>query len=52
MNDQFNPLSGAQKVAAGIADCKMTLINQCGHWVMVEHTDYFNRACIDFLGQS
>ena len=52
MNDQFNPLSGAQKVAGGIADCKMTLINQCGHWVMVEHTDYFNRACIDFLGQS
>ena len=49
MNDQFNPLAGAHKVAAGIADCKMVLVNQCGHWVMVEHTDYFNRACIDFL---
>lgn len=52
MNDQFNPLSGAQKVAGGIADCKMVLLNQCGHWVMVEHTDYFNRACLDFLDNS
>lgn len=52
MNDQFNPLSGAQKVAAGIADCKMVLVNQCGHWVMVEHQDFFNRSCIDFLNHS
>lgn len=50
MNDAFNPTSGAQKIAAGIANAKMTLINQCGHWVMVEHRDYFNRACLEFLG--
>ncbi len=52
MNDQFNPLSGAQKIAAGIADSKMVLINRCGHWVMVEHREYFNRSCIDFLEHS
>ncbi len=52
MNDQFNPLSGAQKIAAGIADAKMVLVNRCGHWVMVEHREFFNRACIDFLKHS
>jgi 4,5:9,10-diseco-3-hydroxy-5,9,17-trioxoandrosta-1(10),2-diene-4-oate hydrolase len=25
------------------------LMNRCGHWVMVEHRDYFNRECLDFL---
>ena len=49
MNDKFNPVSGAQKITNGCPDSKMTLINRCGHWVMVEHRDYFNRACIDFL---
>lgn len=49
MNDAFNPISGAQKIAAGIPDARMTLLNRCGHWVMVEHRDYFNRACLDFL---
>ena len=52
MNDQFNPLSGAQTIAAGIPDCRVTLVNQCGHWVMVEHQDWFNRACLDFLQNS
>jgi 4,5:9,10-diseco-3-hydroxy-5,9,17-trioxoandrosta-1(10),2-diene-4-oate hydrolase len=49
MNDQFNPASGAAKIASGCPNAKMTLVNHCGHWVMVEHRDYFNRACLDFL---
>lgn len=49
VNDQFNPLGGAQKIAAGCANARVTLLSQCGHWVMVEHRDYFNRACVDFL---
>lgn len=49
MNDKFNPLSGAQKIARGCRDARMVLLNRCGHWVMVEHRDYFNRACLDFL---
>ena len=52
MNDAFNPITGAQKIAAGIPDARMTLLNQCGHWVMVEHRDYFNRACLDFLAHA
>jgi len=51
MNDRFNPASGAEKIAAGIANARVTLLNRCGHWVMVEHRDYFNRACLDFLAE-
>lgn len=49
MNDQFNPLSGAEKIARGCPHARVVLLNRCGHWVMVEHRDYFNRACVDFL---
>ncbi len=52
INDAFNPLTGAEKIAAGIPDAKVTLVNRCGHWVMVEHRDWFNRQCLDFLEHS
>lgn len=52
MNDAFNPRTGAEKIAGGIPDARMTLLNRCGHWVMVEHRDYFNRACLDFLAHT
>jgi 4,5:9,10-diseco-3-hydroxy-5,9,17-trioxoandrosta-1(10),2-diene-4-oate hydrolase len=51
MNDRFNPSSGAAKIAAGIPDSRVTLLNRCGHWVMVEHRAYFNRMCLDFLAE-
>jgi 4,5:9,10-diseco-3-hydroxy-5,9,17-trioxoandrosta-1(10),2-diene-4-oate hydrolase len=25
------------------------LVSNCGHWVMVEHQDLFNRTLLDFL---
>lgn len=49
VNDQFCPVSGATIVAKNCKNVKMTLIGECGHWVMVEHADYFNRACSEFL---
>ena len=49
IQDAFNPVSGADKLAQGIARCRVVLVNQCGHWVQVEHRDMFNRTCIDFL---
>lgn len=51
MNDRFNPTTGAAKIAAGIPDSRVTMVNRCGHWVMVEHRDYFNRMCLDFLAE-
>jgi len=49
INDRFNPSSGAAKIVERCAQARMVMLNRCGHWVMVEHRDFFNRACIDFL---
>ncbi|WP_321801314.1 alpha/beta hydrolase [Caballeronia sp. J97] len=48
-DDRFNPVGGALKFLERCRDARFTLMNRCGHWVMVEHRDYFNRECLDFL---
>ena len=48
-NDQFNPISGAQRIIDGAANARVIVLNRCGHWVQVEHRELFNRSCIDFL---
>lgn len=47
--DRFNPVSGATKIVDRCPQARVLLINRCGHWVMVEHRDLFNRTCVDFL---
>ena len=49
VNDQFNPVSGTNKLVENCPQARMVVLNRCGHWVQVEHRDMFNRACIDFL---
>jgi 4,5:9,10-diseco-3-hydroxy-5,9,17-trioxoandrosta-1(10),2-diene-4-oate hydrolase len=49
VNDKFCPSSGAAKILDRCANARFLLINRCGHWVMVEHRDVFNRMCLDFL---
>ena len=51
MNDQFCPVSGATTLATECPDVRVTLVGRCGHWVMVEHEDWFNRTCLDFLNE-
>lgn len=48
VNDQFNPVQGAMKLA-GVPASRIVLVSRCGHWVQVEHAAWFNRQCIDFL---
>lgn len=48
-NDQFNPVSGAQRIINGAANARFIVLNRCGHWVQVEHRELFNRSCLDFL---
>ncbi len=48
-NDRFNPVGGAMKVLERCPQARFMLLYRCGHWVMVEHRDLFNRTCIDFL---
>ncbi len=47
--DRFNPVSGAMSFLEHCDDARFVLMNRCGHWVMVEHAEYFNRECLDFL---
>ncbi|MFF3463589.1 alpha/beta fold hydrolase [Streptomyces sp. NPDC001984] len=28
------------------------LLNHCGHWVMIEHADEFNRLVVDFVANN
>lgn len=48
-DDKFCPAQGAHKILAHCQDARFVLVNRCGHWVMVEHRDLFNRTCLDFL---
>jgi len=49
MNDKFCPVSGATTLAERCRGARVLLLSECGHWVMVEHTDLFNRLSVDFL---
>jgi 4,5:9,10-diseco-3-hydroxy-5,9,17-trioxoandrosta-1(10),2-diene-4-oate hydrolase len=49
INDRFNPVTGAMKILERCAQARFVVLNRCGHWVMVEHRDLFNRTCCDFL---
>ncbi len=50
-NDRFNPVEGVFKFLDKAPEARFLMLNRCGHWVQVEHTDLFNRNCIDFLQQ-
>jgi pimeloyl-ACP methyl ester carboxylesterase len=34
-----------------VPNIRFTLLSECGHWVMVEHRELFNRQCLDFLAE-
>jgi len=47
--DKFCPVSGASILAERCPRARVMLLSACGHWVMVEHADLFNRLSVDFL---
>ena len=49
LNEKIMPPTGIETLAKGIDDVRVVLVSNCGHWVMVEHSDYFNRMTEDFL---
>ncbi len=48
-DDNFCPPTGAVTLSKGCKDARVITLSRCGHWVMVEHTDLFNRWTADFL---
>jgi 4,5:9,10-diseco-3-hydroxy-5,9,17-trioxoandrosta-1(10),2-diene-4-oate hydrolase len=51
VNDKFCPVSGAATIANECAHARVITLSRCGHWVMVEHTELFNRMTLDFLAR-
>ncbi len=49
MNENMMPETGIMKLAKKCPDVQMVLLSNCGHWVMLEHRDTFNRLTRDFL---
>ncbi len=49
LNEKMMPDSGIMKLAKGLRYGRMVLVPQCGHWVMIEHRELFNRTVLDFL---
>lgn len=48
-NDAFMPPAGKQLCLHANATSRLIEINQCGHWVMIEHARMFNAVSLDFL---
>ncbi|MEM8594781.1 MAG: alpha/beta hydrolase [Pseudomonadota bacterium] len=49
LDDKLMPETGIMTLSKNIKNIKMVLVSNCGHWVMVEHNDLFNRYMIDFV---
>ncbi|NIB39230.1 alpha/beta fold hydrolase [Pseudomaricurvus alkylphenolicus] len=50
--DRFCPISGAEKIVRSCDNAKMITLSQCGHWVMIEYAELFNRECTNFLREN
>jgi 4,5:9,10-diseco-3-hydroxy-5,9,17-trioxoandrosta-1(10),2-diene-4-oate hydrolase len=49
MDEKMMPEEGIMAMVRHIRHMRTILVNECGHWVMVEHEGMFNRSCLDFL---
>jgi 4,5:9,10-diseco-3-hydroxy-5,9,17-trioxoandrosta-1(10),2-diene-4-oate hydrolase len=49
LNENMMPDSGILRLGKGLPNCRMVLVPRCGHWVMIEHRELFNRTVLDFL---
>jgi 4,5:9,10-diseco-3-hydroxy-5,9,17-trioxoandrosta-1(10),2-diene-4-oate hydrolase len=49
LEEKMMPENGIMALARNVRHLRLILVSECGHWVMVEHEDMFNRACLDFI---
>ncbi|WP_067568842.1 alpha/beta fold hydrolase [Nocardia acidivorans] len=48
-DDRVTPVEGALLPARQLPNADLRIFSRCGHWVMVERKDAFERAVIEFL---
>ncbi|MCL2583572.1 MAG: alpha/beta fold hydrolase [Streptosporangiales bacterium] len=39
-------------LVSAVANSRLVLLNQCGHWAMIEHAEEFNRLVADFVANN
>jgi 4,5:9,10-diseco-3-hydroxy-5,9,17-trioxoandrosta-1(10),2-diene-4-oate hydrolase len=49
LKEKMMPENGIMALARNTRHLRLILVSECGHWVMVEHEDMFNRSCVDFI---
>lgn len=49
LDEKMMPDNGIMALARNTRHLRLILVSECGHWVMVEHEDMFNRSCLDFI---
>jgi len=49
INENMMPETGIMKLAKKCHNVRVILVSECGHWVMLEHRDLFNRMTLDFV---
>jgi 4,5:9,10-diseco-3-hydroxy-5,9,17-trioxoandrosta-1(10),2-diene-4-oate hydrolase len=49
LNENMMPETGIMKLGKKCRNVRIVLVSNCGHWVMGEHEDLFNRTAVDFL---
>ena len=50
-HDKFLPVAHTSILLEKVANAKVIISNQCGHWVMIEDRDYFNSEILAFLAR-
>jgi 2-hydroxy-6-oxonona-2,4-dienedioate hydrolase len=48
-DDRVVHYEGSLNLVSMIPNARMVLVNRCGHWLMLEHSDEFNRLVDDFV---
>jgi 2-hydroxy-6-oxonona-2,4-dienedioate hydrolase len=51
-DDRVVPFEQSLHLVSSVANSRLVLLNQCGHWAMIEHADEFNRLVTDFVANS
>lgn len=48
-DDRVTPLERALFMVQQMPNAELHVVSKCGHWVMIEHPELFNRLCLEFL---
>ena len=48
-DERMMPEGGIASLIKNMSNLRLMIVSKCGHWVMTEHRDMFNRTSLDFI---